>query len=455
MEADPLKSFINSCKITFLYCLPAIIAIMVLMGSYYLRVNKVADYIDAQLKQVEHALNDVMSDYSLDDPDYTEKIAEKLPQHKFIKNILEDPKTSDQMKQLIHYYANRRFEHLFVDSKTYSEKSRVVIDREVRKIWFNNAMLISLMAILPFLLLGSHLGFSVKLQASFSLRFAVVNQSWWMKFLLGFLLAYGWTYVLNPSGRGVGTIEQYLIVVDLSQNETLPIFIRDMQIKPIIAGFLGWYLYLLTYFFSKLTTHDVISTKPYGLMFQKFLFTYGIAVILPSIQSVANGGGLQSETGYNITNLLAFLTGYFPMSAFSLLKDAGLKMMHGAKEEKGQLQELPGISRWQILRLEEEGINSMGTLAYCCHEELRKTIPSMSNLIDYWVDIARLYTVLGQENYQKVKKHSRTASDFIIQAKEQDFVDSLVAENIVNTRETARILERMFPDTLSYIKNVS
>jgi hypothetical protein len=143
------------------------------------------------------------------------------------------------------------------------------------------------------------------------------------------------------------------------------------------------------------------------------------------------------------------------MSAFSLLKDAGLKMMHGAQEEKGQLQELPGISRWQILRLEEEGINSMGTLAYCCHEDLRKTIPSMSNLIDYWVDIARLYTVLGKENYQKIKKYCRTASEFIIQAKEQSFADALLAENIINTKETARILQRMFPDSLSYIKNAS
>jgi len=188
-------------------------------------------------------------------------------------------------------------------------------------------------------------------------------------------------------------------------------------------------------------------------MFQNFLFTYGIAVILPSIQSVTSGAGLQSETGYNITNLLAFFTGYFPMSAFSLLKDSGLKLLHGTDMDKGQLQELPGISRWQILRLEEEGINSMGTLAYSHHQELRSNIPSMLNLVDYWVDIAHLYTVLDKENYQRVKKYYRTANEFVLKkANKQTFIEALASENIVNVHETTGILTRIFPDSLTCSK---
>lgn len=244
-------------------------------------------------------------------------------------------------------------------------------------------------------------------------------------------------------------IEQFLTKVDLSQTDSLPGILKGGVIQPILAGFLGWYLYLLTYFFSKVYTHDVLSTNSYGLMFQKLLFTYGVAIILPSVQATT----AVVDTGIDMTIVLAFMVGFFPMSAFSMLKDTGLKVLHGTQAEKGQLQELPGISRWQIMRLEEEGIDSMGALAaYNRPEELRQNIPAMSNLIDYWVDIARLYTILGQESYQKIKKHCRTASEFVLKGKDEAFIQALAGDNIINSQETARILERTFPNPLTYTK---
>lgn len=447
MSKDVQQSIQSATRLTFLYCLPAILAIVVIAGSYFQRAGKVGDYLATERDRVEKALKEVKNQAAAQGNN-GERIAEALLQHKLISEILDDPDSSAQLKQLIHYFVQHRLEHVAVSPAAYVEKSNQRIRDEINRIWERNSSIIAVMALLPFLLLGSHLGFSEKLPAPLSARMAVVNQSWWMKFLIAFVLAYGWVYIINPTGRGAGTIEQFLIAVDLSQDETLPIFIKDMKLTPIIAGFLGWYLYLLTYFFTKLTTHDVMSTKAYGLMFQKFLFTYGIAIIMPAVQS----GGvaeLPSDSGYDATNLLAFFTGYFPMSAFSLLKDTGLKMLHRTDSEKGQLQELPGISRWQILRLEEEGINSMGTLAYCCREELHQDIPAMYNLVGYWIDIAQLYTVLGQEKYLLVKKYCRTASEFILRSGERDFVDTLASENIVNIPEIARLLKRTFPSVLS------
>ena len=204
---------------------------------------------------------------------------------------------------------------------------------------------------------------------------------------------------------------------------------------------------MLTYFFSKVFSHDVLSTNVYGLMFQKLLFTYGVALILPSLQSTNN-----LAAGVDTSIVMAFLIGFFPMSAFSMLKDTGLKMLHGSKGEKGQLQELPGIARWQILRLEEEGIDSMGALAaYKDPLDLEMKIPSMSNLVGYWIDIARLYTILGQETYQATSKHCKTASELVrlvdgdnLDDDSKKIKEALAAEGVVNLPEVSRIIKATF-----------
>jgi len=448
---DSIKSTPSAIRLTFLYCLPAIFAIGLVLGSYYVRVGKVATFIETQRDHVESAYQDVVTNLTpslTKDQQYVE-IATMLPEHKLLK---ETPKTSDHLKRLTDHYVRQRLANINKTSKEYIDKDNDTIWHEIFGIWSSNAIKIAILAIFPFLLLGSHLGFSPKLEASYKVRVSVVNKSWWIKFLIGLIIVYGWVYVLNPLGRGAGTIEQFLTNVDLSQANTIPDLLKGGILQPIIAGFLGWYLYLLTYFFSKVFTHDVLSTNVYGLMFQKFLFTYGVAIILPSIQATA-GVEAEAVTGLNTTIVIAFFIGFFPMSAFSILKDSGLKMIQGNQVEKGQLQELPGISRWQILRLEEEGVDSMGALAaYNRPEELRQNIPSMCNLVDYWIDIARLYTILGQEAYLKVRKHCKTSSEFVLRASDSEFAQALTNENIINTLETARILKLTFPDELTHNK---
>jgi len=239
MELDPLKTNFNASKLTFLYCLAAIIAVALVLGGYYIRMNQVANYIDTQLAQVEKSLKQIQSQSNIGDGDNSEKFAEFLFQHKLIKQTLDNEKSSNQIKHLLRYYISHRIESISVDTTIHTTENDRVIKHELDNILIHNAFMIAVMALLPFLLLGSHLGFSKEMRATYSMRAAVVRKSWWMKFLIGFILAYGWVYVINPYGRGAGAIEQFLIALDLPQQDTLPVFIRDIQIKPIMAGFLG------------------------------------------------------------------------------------------------------------------------------------------------------------------------------------------------------------------------
>ncbi len=59
----------------------------------------------------------------------------------------------------------------------------------------------------------------------------------------------------------------------------MPIFIATKSLAHTVAGVLGWYLYLLTYFFRKLYYNDVVSGRVYRFLFGKFLFTFGIALV--------------------------------------------------------------------------------------------------------------------------------------------------------------------------------
>lgn len=430
IERNP--GVVSAGYLSFLYCMPAIIAILLVSADYYIRIGEVGDYIDQQQTLIEKTYLELKEQAGKLPPEQINRyISENLEKNEQIKKILTAETSSKHTKQLINYYLSG-----ILENKGKRVHSRNKIHRELVDIWFGNAMAAGIMAIFPFLLLGSRFGYSKKLPISYAARREIVDHGWWMKLCIGFILVYGWLYVINPQGRGTSAIAQFLTTIDLSQEDTLPIFLRNMSITPVIAGFLGWYLYMLTYFFSKMATNDVISSQIYGVLFKKFLFTYGFSLILPAPQS-----GVE----YTNINAIAFLIGFFPMSAFSLLKDSGIKAVQGVKAEKGQLIELPGISRWQILRLEEEGIDSMGALAYSTHENLRRDVPGMARIVDYWMDIAQLYSVVGQENYHKVKKYCFTATGFIEKTQDPQFVEAIFKDSIGDAREISRILTETFP----------
>lgn len=404
----------DKIKIIVSYCLPALLALSLLLYGYYQRTQEVSEVIT---QQKEKLVKGVLSAKSLG-------------------------QTVNSLERLtIFIEANK------ADFNTMSEKSNPLskpnIEKTLRDIWLSNSLYIVTMVLLPYILFGSRLAFSNRIKLSSKERLDTTKQNWWMKFIVACVMGLGWVYVLNPTGRGESTLAQFLIKVDFSSHDSIPLFIQSVGMVPVIAGFLGWYLYLLTYFFSKLVHHDVVSARVYSLLFKKLLFTYGIAMIIPSVQVASDMPGV--SIGQN-QSVLMFFIGYFPLAAFSMLKERGLKLSGDLKTDTGYLTELPGISRWQVLRLEEEGIDNMAALAYAEHQRLREGLMSMATMLNLWVDIAQLYVIVGHESYHKLVPQCKSASGFIHKVKGENsaFITFVSEQEIGDANEIARLLERTF-----------
>lgn len=411
----------NKTKIIISYCLPALIALSLILSGYYVRTQNVSATIML----------------------YKQKVDENYKNGNGELGKREEKEGLENIVRLIAYLKNNKLES---EKAGKNEITRESVRSELYKVWERNSIFISVMVLLPYILFASRLAFSERITISEKERLESTASNWWMKFMMACVMTIGWIYVLNPTGRGESTLAQYLINVDLAQKDSLPIYIKYEGIVPVVAGFLGWYLYLLTYFFSKLVHHDVVSARVYSLMFKKFLFTYGIALVLPSIQ-VASSVSSMVQIGQG-QSIFMFFLGYFPLAAFSMLKEAGLKLGGNFKSDSGYLTELPGISRWQVMRLEEEGIENMAALAYSTQQRLRDGLLSMATVIDLWIDVAQLYVVLGHDDYQKVKHRCKTASGFIAKSNDPEFLNYIATEEIGDGKEIARLLERTFKGKL-------
>ena len=309
------------------------------------------------------------------------------------------------------------------------------IDDRVDTVWQYNAYIVSLMVLLPYLLLGSRLATinKDKIGITNAERFNKAWQRWFMKFLVACVITFGWLYVFNPLGRGGTTMKAYLIAENvITLADTLPIYVRPESISHTVAGFLGWYLYLLLYFFGKLYHDDVLSARVYRFLFGKFLFTYGAALILSSVT--------QDET-----KMALFLIGFFPLSAISILKEYGQKAGKGLVPGTSGLSQVLGISSNSVLRLEEEGIRDVETLASTKSAQLKKYLPEMMrNDLDEWIDKAQLCSVLGGATYENISPICITASEFKLKEKDTAIMDALKAKGVENPSEILRLLRRRF-----------
>ncbi len=443
-------AFVPSIGILFVYCLPALLTVAVVLYGYQNRVMEVGNFVTGQHRMVECAVKQAregMDDGAVPTLEAIEKSA-------CLELIMGDETVSIYSKELIRFFIREhRIELSNSAAKNNDYEDLNGINEILHGIWLKNAYIIGTMAVLPFLLLGFRLAFSPNIQLNAAERLRYARQGFLMKFLIGFIIAYATMYLFNPIGRGVSTIDQFLVSTDLYRAESLPLFIKTKLLTPVLAGFLGWYLYLLSYFFTKLITDDVVSPRVYGVMLKKAIFTYGLALVLSPMQADI---GIQSSeaakaVNYSVQMCLAlFLIGFFPVAALGLIRDTAVKLVKGVQTEKGNLNELPGISRWQILRLEEEGIDNLGALAYADRRLLHRHVPSLSLLIDYWIDIAQLYVIAGQSHYLKLSPYVQTASQFIIEIESgnQQFTDALKEAEVHNGAEIARLLRRTFGEHL-------
>ncbi len=385
-----------------IYCIPCIIALFITVRVNYIRSLQTVEPIMTYVKYVQ-----------------TEKDMPKdLMKDNFVaERLLKYLKTQKKMGKL--------------DYSKKSIKEKIIIGR----IYFDY-IFITVLSLLPFVILGGGLAFKKKKEGNFSELMRLAWKDWHMKFIVAFLLSFGWLYVFSPFGQGASAVYGFVTAEDIISTDTLPFYIDyKSHMTHTIAGFLGWYLHLLGYFFFRLYRGDVISTSVYRKLFSKLIFVFGIALILSAITT-------------NEALIVIFLIGFFPLSGISILKEFGLKSISSDVERKASLSILPGISRWQILRLEEENIDSIPTLITADLDKLKILIPDetiSAKQLKLWINIARLISILGPERYKCVSEFCQTADNFIKKSKDKKFKDEIKAEcKISNPEEIAKLLDTTF-----------
>jgi hypothetical protein len=388
-----------------LYCLPAIFAAGILINGLHNRTSEVAVEITAQARAVlsgDPTIQRGLAEDYYKDNDVYQRLVRKLERDKATGNLEDEIKSG-------------------------------MIQTRLMDAWVFTSTLIAGLTLLPFILMGSRVAFG-RLLSERRTNIRIARTDMILKFLVAFVTAYGWIYVLHPIGRGASMAHGYIVSSDILSANTLPIYIDSNNLlSPTICGFLGWYLHLLGYFFQKFLLGDVSSTRVYGLLFKKMLFVWGIALVVSSL--------VASEEG----KLVMFLIGFFPLSARSMIRDYGMKMVQGSAKQEDSLTQIPALSRWQIIRLEEEAIDTVPALAAANPAALKAATPLRPEMIDFWIDCARLLSLLGAEKYELIKGTCITATEFILRTDDPDFVqNSKVNHDINNPKEITRVLQETF-----------
>lgn len=432
--------------ILFLYCLPAVIAASFSLWANYDRALGVATKLELLLLHFDSG-DDLLKELSQGDG--ANEVARALRDYLSVHEKMAGDVTADGKMIPPHRIVRERsgsppkrglatfFRHLILQDRP----AETFVQRRVESIWWDQTVFISTWTLLPFVLLGSALAFDrrgelgPKYPTGLSLRDKgkLAYERWALKFLFSVILMTGWTYVVSPIGRGATLTYSFAQTSNLLSPNTLPLYFDSQNlISTTACGFLGWYMHMLGYFFKKLYQHDTASARVYGLLLRKFLFVYGISLMITAIPS-------------GQAKVLAFLIGFFPLSAFKTLKEFGVKTIRKDEEEEATLMDLPCISRWQALRLEEEGIEDIPALASIEPWRLRARLPIKNEVVDMWIDAARLISIVGAERYQKLKTVCQTSTHFEVLSADPAFRKQIYEEfQIGNPDEIVSLLRSTF-----------
>lgn len=408
-----MRLLLTRLWLLFLYCVPVLLALVGLSFENYRRVNDVAHKYAIEICR-QHNIPD-------------KSVEDAIPEHlqKFIKKTKECCGCEQAVTQAnIHaVFAN--------------------IWPRFYQWWRGNTLFVYVMTLLPFLILGYGLAFKPDVfpggltVENLKRSVAIALRDWPLKVIVAMAIVWGWLYTLNPFGWAGSAVNSWLKYEEIQSIDTAPIIfdLSKSNLKHFIAAFLGWYLYMLGYFLYRYYKGDVMGTRIYGVLLRRFIFVIGITIIISSVSGKE-------------TLILVFLLAIFPLSAVSVLVEYGAKSLNTG-EEQASLSLLPGISTWQMLRLEEEGIDSIASLAGADLTSLRDVISSEvinPDILFTWVGIARLITVLGSKKWKEIRGVCLTADTFVDKTakNDADFKARLSGHQIFNVDEIAEILRVSF-----------
>jgi hypothetical protein len=212
----------------------------------------------------------------------------------------------------------------------------------------------------------------------------------------------------------------------------------------MLAAFFGWYLHFTAYAFYRARRNDVRSPRFLGVLFRKLLLALALGSIL-AIDSDVGATGLPEAPSFG-ASAVAFIFGFLPASAIAFLKDQGAKLAGGTGTASGTLSDLSALSTWEVVRLEEEGIDSLASLLMTRRRSLHGLLPeSAEKVVDLWYDQAALMVAVGVERYARLSSVCQTATHFVANSADPTFQAKLkAAAAIENPAELATILREKF-----------
>jgi len=424
-----IRGLWRKIKLVFYYCSPCLLSLAIVVAVNLERVRNVQKIIVRQVCQqleVENASNEAKADI----PPQLQKIINVVKANGW-HNCQQNSSSI-----ALNLTASQYIQSYFL------------------RAWSANTVVIVTLTLLPFGILGVGLARKYhsldthnpldkandSLSVKTYLRYRrIAFKDFFLKCLVGFVIGVGWLYIFNPHGQAASAVNDWLRNTDVVSNETAPNFFnfKDSPLKHALTAVFGWYLYLLGYFLYRFYKGDVLGTRVYNVLFKKFLFVIGVAFIISSVGTTSNE-----------SLLLIFLIGFFPLSAVTLLTEFGNKRL-SMGEDQTSLSILPGMSTWQILRLEEEGVDSLSSLA-TSNQTALKTVISKEvigpDVLETWIDQARLITVIGTKRWTDLNGICESASEFVRKVNDNDstLIKKLAEKNLFNADEISRTLQKTF-----------
>lgn len=227
----------------------------------------------------------------------------------------------------------------------------------------------------------------------------------WRRAGFAFLMGYGSVYLVAPLGVKAMVIGDYLTRNAIPGEPTFPFLLTAFEkAPPFSVGFAGFYLYALTLFVRRYTTHDLNDR----IFVPLFLRGITVALLGWVLASIGEGGGL--------SRALVFAAGIFPSAGLQALAKLTQTTVDRLSNEGGSaFKTIPEIDFWKETTLQEVGINDFNDLAKANLDQLLFDLGMNPAVLLRAVDRAVLIHVLGAEAAAKLAAIPLfTASDLVL-----------------------------------------
>lgn len=237
------------------------------------------------------------------------------------------------------------------------------------------------------------------------------HRFFWRRLGFALLMGYGTIYLLAPLGVKAMAIGDYLTLNAIPGEPTYPFLLTAFQkAPPFSVGFAGFYLYALTLFVRRYTTHD-LNDRIYVQLFLR-----GVTVVLLGwvLASIGEESGL--------SRALIFAVGIFPQAGLQALAKMTQTTVDRLSNEGGSaFKTIPEIDFWKETTLQEMGINDFNDLAKANLDELLVDLGMNPAVLLRAVDRAVLIHVFGAEAADKLAAIPLfTASDLVFYTRGRD-----------------------------------